>query len=467
MAITITITIDDVQTEKYKMFRQPVFAGSWYEGQPDALTAFLDNAIARSPSHWAPQPKVLVMPHAGHRFSGQLAARAAAQLQPGVIKRVVIFGPSHRHAFRGVALPASQGYATPLGNLPLDEHWVKKAMAFHEVVSDPRAHAEEHSLELILPFLQHRLGQVSLLPLVVGSMEPQRLRSLISSLWGGPETLLVISSDLTHFMDGEQASAKDLATAHKVEKAEGASLDGSQACGYQALQALLAEGKRRGMRFTRLGLTHSGHITRDHKRVVGYGAWAGHELEQARFSDPLRADLLKAARQGLALRLKNGSPPTINVPTFAEPLQGIGASFVTLSINGKLRGCIGSLAPHQPLISDVVSNAVKAGFSDPRFPPVSEKELEQCEIEIAVLSRSVAMSFESEADLMAQLKPGEDGLILTDDNHRGTFLPKVWDSLPTPELLLRNLKQKAGLPPDYWSPSLQVARYTTERFSAS
>lgn len=449
------------------MFRQPVFAGSWYEGQPDALKSYLNDAIGKSPSHWAPQPKVLIMPHAGHRFSGQLAARAAAQLQPGVIKRVVIIGPSHRLAFRGVALPSSQGYASPLGEMPLDEQWARKAMAFHEVVSDLQAHAEEHSLEVILPFLQHRLGKFSLLPLVVGAIKPERLRSLIATLWGGPETLLVISSDLTHFLQGEQASATDLATAYKVEKAEGNSLDGNQACGYQALKAVLAEGSRRGMRFTRLGLTHSGHITGDHNRVVGYGAWAGHELEEARFSDALRADLLKAARQGLALRLKNGSPPSINVPTFAEPLQGIGASFVTLSLNGKLRGCIGSLAAHQPLIADVVSNAVKAGFNDPRFSPISEQELEQCEIEIAVLSRSVAISFESEADLISQLKPGEDGLILTDGNHRGTFLPKVWDSLPTPELFLSNLKQKAGLPNDYWSPSLRVARYSTERFTAS
>lgn len=446
------------------MYRQPMFAGSWYEGSESSLRTYLADSMAKVPSHWAPAPKVLVMPHAGHRFSGQLAARAAAQLQPGAIKRVVILGPSHRHGFRGVALPGAAGYATPLGEMPLDQDLLARAQAFHELVSEPLAHAQEHSLEVILPFLQQRLGQVAILPLVVGTIAPARLQALIATLWGGPETLIVISTDLTHFLAGENAAATDLQTAFKVETAQGNTLDGHQACGHQALNALLAEGNRRGMRFTRLGLTHSGHITGDHSRVVGYGAWAGHEFEHARFSDSLRQQLLQAARQGLQLRLKNGGPPTINLATFPAPLQGIGASFVTLNLNGKLRGCIGSLAAHQPLITDVVNNAVKAGFNDPRFAPVNAAELAACEIEISVLSRSVAMTFSSEEDLLSQLRPGEDGLILSDGSYRGTFLPKVWDSLPTPELFLANLKRKAGLPEQHWSNSLQVARYKTECF---
>jgi MEMO1 family protein len=447
------------------MFRQPVFAGSWYEGDAATLKSYLQGAMEKAPDHWAANPKVLVMPHAGHRFSGDLAARAAAQLAPGTVKRVVIFGPSHRHGFRGVALPGSEGYATPLGELPLDQELASRARAFHEVISEPLAHAQEHSLEVILPFIQHRLGNVSVLPLVVGAMAPDRLQALMARLWGGPETLIVISTDLTHFLKGEEASSIDLQTAHKVEKAEGRTLDGHQACGHQALSAMLAEGDRRGMRFTRLGLTHSGNITGDHDRVVGYGAWAGHEIDDARMSEPLRQELLRAARQGLSLRLKNGREPEINIGSFAAPLQTIGASFVTLTLNGQLRGCIGSLVPHQPLISDVVKNAVKAGFSDPRFPPVTAPELEQCEIEIAVLSRLVALSFTSESDLLSQLTPGEDGLILSDGNYRGTFLPKVWESLPTPELFLANLKRKAGLPENHWSDTVKVSRYTTERFA--
>jgi MEMO1 family protein len=447
------------------MFRQPVFAGSWYEGDAGTLKTYLHGVVDKAPTDWAPNPKVLIMPHAGHRFSGHLAARVAAQLNPGTVRRIVIFGPSHRHGFRGIALPGSAGYRTPLGDLPIDAELATRVRAFHEVIAEPLAHAQEHSLEVILPFIQFRLGNLPILPLVVGAMEPHRLRALIAALWGGSETLLVISSDLTHFLTGDEAAKVDLQTACKVEKAESEALESHQACGHQALSALLDEGRRRGLRFTRLGLTHSGNITGDHSRVVGYGAWAGHELKDARLSERLRGDLLRAAREGLGLRLKNGKVPDINTATFAIPLQGIGASFVTLSLNGQLRGCIGSLVAHQPLVADVVNNAVKAGFSDPRFPPVTAAELEQCEIEIAVLSRSVAMTFSSEQDLLTQLSPGEDGLILIEGDRRSTFLPKVWDSLPTPELFLNNLKRKAGLPENHWSDSVQIARYTTERFA--
>ncbi len=137
----------------------------------------------------------------------------------------------------------------------------------------------------------------------------------------------------------------------------------------------------------------------------------------------------------------------------------------TLTLHGRLRGCIGSLVAHQPLVVDVIKNAVKAGFQDPRFPAITKAELDACVIEIAILSRSVPMAFTSEQDLLSQLRPGEDGLILTEGNKRGTFLPKVWESLPTPEAFLTGLKQKAGLTGDYWSGTINIARYTTEKFS--
>jgi len=447
------------------MYRKPVFAGTWYEKDQDNLEGYIHSQVSKEPGHWAVSPKVLIMPHAGHRFSGQLAARAAAQLQPGP-ERVVIFGPSHQHGFRGVALPGSEGYETPLGKMPLDRDKSLVARAFHEVIEEPLAHAQEHSLEVILPFIQHRLGSIPVLPLVVGQIEKKRLQALIAALWGGPETLIVISTDLTHFLTGDQASTIDVQTAKKIEKADSAGLTGKEACGFKALSALLDEANKRGMRLTRLGLMNSGHVTGDRDRVVGYGAWAGHELKDAKLSLTLRKELLKYARKGLELRLVNGKDPEVKLGSFAVPLEGLGASFVTLTLEGRLRGCIGSLAAHQPLVADVIKNAVKAGFYDPRFTPVTKAELEACEIEIAILSRPVAMSFDSEQDLLSQLIPGEDGLILTEGNKRGTFLPKVWESLPTPKQFVSNLKRKAGLPEDYWSESVTISRYTTEKFNS-
>ena len=140
----------------------------------------------------------------------------------------------------------------------------------------------------------------------------------------------------------------------------------------------------------------------------------------------------------------------------------LGASFVTLNLNGELRGCIGSLQAHRPLAEDVVENAYNAAFKDPRFPPVNTRELTQLEIHISILSPSEPMHFSSEQDLLQQLRPGVDGLVLQDGFHRGTFLPQVWESLPKPADFLSQLKRKAGLPSFYWSPTLTVERYTVE-----
>lgn len=174
----------------------------------------------------------------------------------------------------------------------------------------------------------------------------------------------------------------------------------------------------------------------------------------------LRQIALEAVEYGL----KHGKHLPIETSRYPTPLQNTGASFVTLKMAGQLRGCIGSLEAYQPLVNDVAHNAYAAAFSDPRFQPVSNSELEKLEFHISVLTPALAMVFDSEQDLLKQIRPGVDGLVLEDGQHRGTFLPAVWESLPDAESFLRHLKQKAGLPQDYWSESIKVSRYTTESF---
>jgi hypothetical protein len=161
---------------------------------------------------------------------------------------------------------------------------------------------------------------------------------------------------------------------------------------------------------------------------------------------------------------KNGEHLPVDSARYPRPLQTPGASFVTLKIAGELRGCIGSLEARQPLVNDVAHNAYAAAFSDPRFPPLTEREFSQLEFHISVLSPAEPMTFSSEADLSRQIRPGTDGLVLEEGQHRGTFLPTVWESLPGTEQFLQQLKLKAGLPVDYWSDSIKVSRYTTESF---
>lgn len=177
--------------------------------------------------------------------------------------------------------------------------------------------------------------------------------------------------------------------------------------------------------------------------------------------------LLDVAAESIAKALEQGVPWVPSAGDYPEALREPRATFVTLEMDGDLRGCIGALEAHRPLVQDVAHNAFAAAFQDPRFAPLTAPELPRLTLKISVLSVPEPVAFRSDADLLAQLRPGVDGLILKDKGHRGTFLPAVWEQLPNPSDFLAHLKRKAGLPMDYWSDDLEVLRYTTESFGRS
>lgn len=170
-------------------------------------------------------------------------------------------------------------------------------------------------------------------------------------------------------------------------------------------------------------------------------------------------ELLELAKASIAYGLEHGCPIPVNAEEYASELQVLRATFVTLEIKQQLRGCIGMLEPSRPLVVDIAENAFAAAFRDPRFPPLTASEYPQLAIHLSILGPTEAMKFDSEADLIQQLRPNIDGLIIQEGHRRGTFLPSVWESLPEPEDFLVHLKQKAGLPYNYWSDTLTVARY--------
>lgn len=182
----------------------------------------------------------------------------------------------------------------------------------------------------------------------------------------------------------------------------------------------------------------------------------------AAFSPEERESLLKVAQDAIEQGLQYGAPGSLELTRFSPALQATLASFVTLKLDDQLRGCIGSLEALRPLVEDVNENAYAAAFRDPRFPPMTAYELEELRISISVLTTPQLINFDSEQDLLAQLRPGVDGLILEAGHRRGTFLPAVWESLPDAADFLRHLKSKAGLFPDYWSAEVKVYRYRTE-----
>ncbi|WP_224248468.1 AmmeMemoRadiSam system protein B [Hyalangium gracile] len=256
--------------------RPAAVAGAFYPESREQLAATVDRLLSEVPSRPGQVPKALVVPHAGYVYSGPIAATAYSRLlgTPPHFRRVVLLGPAHRVPFRGLALPDAEGLETPLGVLPVSAEGVAAAARLPQVSSSARAHAHEHSLEVQLPFLQRVLPGVPVVPLVVGSASAEQVAEVLEQLWDGDETLILISSDLSHYLPYEKARAADRETADRILALDAEHLDTEQACGAIPLTGLLLAARRRGLRVQELDLRNSGDTAGDHSRVVGYGAFA-------------------------------------------------------------------------------------------------------------------------------------------------------------------------------------------------
>ncbi|HYD64527.1 AmmeMemoRadiSam system protein B [Azospirillum sp.] len=446
--------------------REAQVAGHFYPAAPDVLAGQVDQALGTTARPPARRPKAIIAPHAGYGYSGPIAGTAYAALGDDVsdITRVLLLGPAHRHAFNGIAVPSVSALKTPLGLVPVDWDAISPLLTLPEIQVLDDAFRMEHSLEVQLPFLQRRLGAFKVVPLLVGGASADLVERMLERLWGGPETLIVISSDLSHYTPYGDARATDLETCRFVETLQAERLDGRRACGFRAMAGLIRRARALDLRATTLDYRNSGDTAGNRDRVVGYAAISFEDAASARLAEGERAALKWVAKAGIERGLATGACPPVDATTFPVALQAWRAAFVTVNLDGNLRGCIGSLVPHQPLAVDVAHNAFKAAFSDPRFPPLTAEEAGRIDIHVSILSTPRLMAFKDEADLVARLRPGVDGLILESAGRRGLFLPSVWEKLPDPAQFVRHLKAKAGLPPDHWAADLRVWRYTTESF---
>ncbi|NIO41830.1 MAG: AmmeMemoRadiSam system protein B [Burkholderiales bacterium] len=260
--------------------RAPAVAGFFYPASADelrgAVQAYLANA--HPPATTEPIPKVLIAPHAGYVYSGPIAASAYICLasSTNVIKRVVLLGPAHRIHVQGLALPAASEFQTPLGSIPIDQQAVQTVRSFAQVVISDEAHAREHSLEVHLPFLQQVLDKFSLVPFAVGTASPQQVVEVLDALWGGTETLIVVSSDLSHYLPYPRACATDEFTVETILRLQ-PQLKDHQACGATPINGLLLAARARGLEPSLLDLRNSGDTSGDKSRVVGYASFAFHE----------------------------------------------------------------------------------------------------------------------------------------------------------------------------------------------
>lgn len=486
--------------------REPAVAGRFYPGRAEQLARDVDGHVAAaravlrdraasaSSSRAGPvevgQLVAVIAPHAGYVYSGPTAGFAFASIDPQEVDRVVLLGPAHFVAVDGIGLSTASAWRTPLGEVPLDADIADDlAREFDVVVPADDAHGPEHSLEVQVPFLQRVLDDGwRLVPLIVGVDLPVEVSAVVSSCAALPRTLVVVSTDLSHYLGYEAALAQDGRTIRSIVHRSPDAIGASDACGRYPLRGLLTAAGTQGWTVRMLDARNSGDTVGDRDRVVGYAAFAvtaaapppaqdrpdPHRSGRAappgdRIGAPSRAALLALARQTIQDALATGGRrPEFAIEDWsgADPvLTDPGAAFVTLrSDSGDLLGCIGSLTARGPLVADVAEHAFDAAFRDPRFPPMTQERARGMVIDISVLGPSRPFPCADYADLRARLPVGS-GVVVSAGRHRATFLPAVWEQLPDPDGFLDALWRKAGLAHGQWPRGTQIEVYESEEFA--
>jgi AmmeMemoRadiSam system protein B len=413
-----------------------------------------------------------MVPHAGYLYSGEVAARAYVLLKPfrHQIRRVVLLGPTHRQSVCGMAIPSVDVFDTPIGNIPLDRKTLSALLMIPGVVVSDEVHAFEHSLEVQLPFLKCVLDTFDLVPMAIGQIDHATVMELVEQVWGGEETVLIVSTDLSHFHSGTMASRHDRATLRRILNLS-PTLSLEDACGAVPLNGVLRSASERGLRAEVIAATHSGHTTGDMHRVVGYGAVAlwpdvaplsePFPLPDVSDEDGLGEAMLTLARNTLA---EQWGMPLMKVPPHAS-LSKPGAVFVTWYREGRHVACHGRLvAGNRPLEVEIWHHAmagVQEALTDTR-PSAEEQPL--IEVEITLIESLEAMASETEASVISGLIPGRDGLVFSYKRHHSNLLPHAWNDSPKPLDFLKCLKERAGLASDFWSPEVHLYRYPVKAF---
>jgi MEMO1 family protein len=448
--------------------RQAGVAGSFYPADPKMLSAMIDDMLAHASPPLITDPILAVVaPHAGYEFSGPVAAYTYAALKGRKFSRVVVIAPSHYEAFDFTSVYEGDAYATPLGVVPVDKVFAKQLVAMNPDIKfssrghTPTREGAEHALEVELPWLQRVLGDFELVPIVMGDQSYESSRALgvaLAKLIQGSNTLIVASSDLSHYHPYDEAVRIDHKTLNALQAWDYLSMSRNfetrvwEACGGAPIVAAMIAAERMGANQALvLKYANSGDITGDHSRVVGYSADVFVKTQIGKTVAPQfslngyeKKDLLALARKSVeyAVQERKAYEPG---PSASEALNQERGAFVTLKKSGELRGCIGYTSAVKPLYLTVRDTATLAALRDRRFVPVSASELPQLEYEISVLS-----PLRRVLDLR-QIKVGQHGLLMKNGTYEGLLLPQV----PTEEgwnrqRFLEETCAKAGMRSGCW-----------------
>ena len=450
------------QSYQNSPIREAAVAGKFYPEDSKQLLTMIQSFMNNIKQKIDYIPKIIVVPHAGYQYSGQVAADGYAILSRlrGIVRRVIILGPPHRCAVNGFALPSAEFFATPFGKLVVDHALIEKLVKYNHFKVNDKAFDGEHCIEVQLPFIQSLLGQVSIVPILVAA-QAKDVAELIAAIWGGQETLFVISTDLSHFLQYNEAQRLDQITAQAIVDLNPQYISQKQACGGLGLCGALEVAKKRGMLTKQIALCNSADTAGTKERVVGYGAFHIYDPFPFELTDKKKNILLQYARQAIAEGLKKNTKFTVSLDHVDSFLRRSYATFVTCEIDNQLRGCRGELQSNKALIHGVIYNAQQAAFNDPRFAPLTLAEFEKCRLKISILSPLRRLHVESEKKLIEFLQLHKTGLIIKDTDHQATFLPSVWEQIPDAVTFVTHLKKKAGLAVDYWSDSCEFMIYTS------
>ncbi|MBS1201465.1 MAG: hypothetical protein H6R27_2143, partial [Proteobacteria bacterium] len=462
--------------------RPAVLAGAWYPGEAAELGSYLDRTLDAAPAWSAPGGErlgALIAPHAAYAYSGAAAAAGYRALRGQAFDRVILLGPSHHGAFRGAAIADVDAYATPLGEVPIDAAAVTRLRASSLVGAGPDGPDREHSLEIQLPFLQRALAPGwRLVPILVGRLEAEDyavLTDAIRPLLDG-RTLVVVSTDFTHYgaRFGYVPFAADADVAGRLEALDKGALaqieardpkgfldyqerTGITVCGFRPV-ALLLHLLPSDARAYLVRYETSGALLGDYRSSVSYLAIALTIPDRLAEPAAWEPESLRWLHRLAALRVRDAVAPTdasrVSLGALADALPAQvrepAGAFVTLRKGGRLRGCIGYIAPIKPVWQAVLDNAEAAALRDTRFRPVEPEEINDLDIEVSVLTEPVAI-----ADWTG-FEVGRHGIVLVKGSRRAVFLPDValeqgWDR----EQTLTHLARKAGLPADGWREGAQ------------
>jgi MEMO1 family protein len=456
--------------------RPPAVAGTFYPEDPQELRSMIQEFLAQAKEAPQGEPEAFISPHAGYVYSGQIAAYGYKNLKKAPAnnpRRVFVLAPSHKAFIDGISVGNYSAYRTPLGDVTLDQETISKLAAIPDVFRDPQSHALDHALEVQLPFLQETVVNFRLVPIMFGDISGGHLADIIFNCLQ-PEDLIIISSDLSHFHPYNKALELDQNSNNAVLSQQPRVIESCDSCGRTGMAALAEIARRKGWQPSLAKYCNSGDTVGSKDSVVGYATYLYYPknmmpkepLPQQNSNDitaikPHLTGLVRSHLEQILAGETGTQAATIieKFPTLAKD----GATFITLTKNGQLRGCIGSLSAQRSLGEDLLLNSYYAALKDSRFPPVTYDELATLKIEVSLLSDPEPLLYQDGADLISCLKPGIHGVILQKDGRRSTFLPQVWEQMPDTQTFLQQLCLKAGLNGNCWQDNPQISLYTVDK----